>query len=137
MLTLRIDLADVKLPKSSVAELQDCGGFAHRGIHLASMSDIKAQRRTRKGLEHLRQMSDCLAHRLSLVHVLDAEEISEMLPSRKIVHCIWMDNDRPSTEGDLVQGVDGNGLEVAIHNTRCVEGLVLKLSQIQVVQIPN
>src|SRR5712692_598304 len=135
MLALRIDLTHVKLSQPGAVALQNRNRFAHCRIHLASVTNIEAQRGAWQSPEDMSQVRNRLANRLPLVHVFDTKKIPKKSPFCRYVHGIWVDDDRPPTQGNLFQGAYRNRLELSIHEAGRVKGLVRKFPQIQVIQL--
>jgi hypothetical protein len=131
MFALGIHFTNVNFPKSISAELQHRGGFAHRGVHLPRVPNIKTEGSMRKNSEDLSQVGNRLTNQFPFVHVFNAKKLFENRPPQRLMHRVGMHNDRPTTPCHLLQGADSDRLEVSIQVARSMERNILKMSQIQ------
>lgn len=107
-----IDHADVNLFDLIAKDFDDLVGFCHRGVNLASVSDVEAHPGIGELVEDPAELANCSTHRLSFVHVLDVKERPELLPGGVVADDVRVCDDRPSCLGEIDQPIDDVGLSV-------------------------
>src|SRR5436305_858833 len=105
MLALRINFTDVELREFVPKSLQDCYSLAHCRINLPSMPQVAAKSSLWECFEDHGELLCCLSDSLSLIHVLDAKQLSKTPPQRNVIHRIRMHDDWPTAFRDHTQQV--------------------------------
>jgi hypothetical protein len=85
------------LGEALTAELgKDEAGDGEGGVDLAGVCKVEAQRRLWQGRKELLELDDCSPSGLALVHILDAQQRAERLPTGRIADRIWVEHDMPT-----------------------------------------
>src|ERR1035437_1803254 len=111
--------------------LEDQVCLSHSRVDLPCVPQIEAQTSIGQLVEHRGELIYGPANRLSLVHVLDTKQVTELSPKREIMYGVGVDNNRPTVRGKVQKATHNLAFIVRIEITRSVHCHIPKLRQVQ------